>query len=364
MKKLKYMFVAAMAIAAIAATIFVGCKKEKDESQAQLENTETQDLRAQIEAFQSLRESVHSGNKADGVMTIEEMRYYLDITVNYEHSQHMIPCGGAILDTLYLAMPCVDNEGNVTIADVVATYESLDKDIVNHMEMVRDGKDIPSYFSIVMPDETNIEESMLVVFMRGVQIEKKEAKNTQNACEGDGPFVEILDDWLWGDSLGLCKPNPVNSTSDAAQQLSDEFVYVIPAEHQGDGMLLSNVVHVVYRPCVSTIPNVPTTYYVDPNMEDCADTWLFFGFYGLDNDPCIGWDILNCYWRSINRNIACPDAPLHSVPGGRPFVSIPYHQCIIDDYKFLTQDGYVKVHTAHVIYCIVLWDDNPTPPIN
>ncbi len=98
MKKLKYMFVAAMVIAAIAATIFIGCKKEKDESQAQLENTETQDLRAQIEAFQSLRESVRSGNKADGVMTVEEMRHYLDITVNYEHSQHMV----TLVDTKYV----------------------------------------------------------------------------------------------------------------------------------------------------------------------------------------------------------------------------------------------------------------------
>ena len=102
-------------------------------------------------------------------------------------------------------------------------------------------------------------------------------------------------------------------------------------------------------------------------MEDCAEKWLFFFMYGFDINPCIDWDIMNCYWRSINRNIVCPDAPLHSVQGGTSFVSIPYHQCIINSHKFQISTPtniYVKVHTAHVIYCIVQWFDPLTPPVN
>ena len=125
MKK-SIMCVAALIVAAIVSVTVVSCKKDKDEVVTKATNSEAQALLNRIEAFQTLRDAVNSGAKADGSMTVEEMRQALDLVSNYEHSEHMTYCENTVLDTLHVAMPAVDGEGYVSNADVVATYNAFE----------------------------------------------------------------------------------------------------------------------------------------------------------------------------------------------------------------------------------------------
>ncbi len=356
------MLFAAIGMAVLAATFFVGCKKEKNEVLTHHEKTETLALTDQISAFQKLRESVNSGMRAEGVMSIEELRQNLDLMANYEHSEHMTCCANIVLDTLYVVMPFVDNDGNVTNMDVVATYEAFETELQKCMEMANDGRDIPSYFSILMSEKAGkTKENITVVFVRGE--ESKEAKGDRNFLNDDDPFIEGVDNWIWGENLGLCKWYPYNASTDAAGRLSEQFLYEVPAEHQGDICVITNVVHVNYRPCSHIIPGISSQEYVDPYMEDCADTWLFFQPTVNPEDCCVKWSEMNCFWRSINRNIVDTLAPWHFVL--HPDYSnryVPYHTCSIHWSRFFNTDigtpycnYYYQVHYAHVVYCDISW---------
>lgn len=364
MRKRNYLLIAAMMIVATAVTFFVGCKKEKHEAQSQFEKTKVQDLVNQICTFQTLCESVSSGTKAEGVMSVEEMRQVLDLTTNYEHSEHMTNCENTILDTLYLNMPPVDEDGNVSQMDVVATYWAFEAELQQHMEMSNDGRNLPSYFGIIMPGKgEKAEDYIMVVFIRG---EEREGTNgNRNTYDDEGPFIEDVDDWFWGDNLGKCKWDPYNATADASERLSQQFGFVIPEEHQGKSYIISNVVHVNYRPCEPLVPTVYSHYYVDMFMEDCADTWLFCNVSLTPNNPCIYWNELNCYWYSINRNIVDSNGPLHhTLHPDNNILRVPYHCCYISWHRFLYERYYYQVHVAHVTYCDVLWIETPAPPVN
>lgn len=369
MKK-KNLFIATLLVVAATTIAVVSCKKEKNETRSQHEKTEMQSLVNRIKVFQTLCESVQSGIKADGVMSVEEMRQNLDLTANYEHSEHMTYCENTILDTLYLAMPPVDEDGNVAEMDVVATYEAFETELGKHMEMCNDGRILPSYFSIVMPEKgVRAEEGIRIVFLRGE--EGQEAKGNRNTCDGDGPFNGPYDYWYWGDNLGRCKWDPYNATADATDVLSQHFGFVIPEEHLGESYFVYNVVHVNYRPCDRDVQYGYSLYYEDPNMEDCADTWLFCHITSIPVDLCIDWNELNCYWRSINRNIVDADAPLHYTYLSDHYnVPVPYHCCYISWNRFYVENDYgrlghyYQIHVAHVTYCDVSWAENPLPPFD
>lgn len=358
MKKSLRLLFATIIIVTLAATLFVGCKKEKYETVNQQEKDETQSLMSRIKAFQMLRESVSSGQKAEGVMSVEEMHRILDITTNYEYSKHMTCCENTILDTLYLPMPPIDGEGNVNNMDAVAVYEAFEAELQQLMARIDDNRDIHSYFSIVMPKEgERAEEYITVVFIRGE--ESKEAKGGRDTFDEDGPFVEG-DNWHWGDDLGMCKWNPYNALTDASDILSNRFGYVIPEGHQDENYFVNNVVHVNYRPCEYIVPYVSSHYYVDANMEDCADTWLYYYASLFPVDQCLMWYDLNCYWRSINRNFVDPGAPLHHPDYYT--TNPPYHCCYITWHRFYADGYYHQVHVAHVTYCDVIWEEPLLPP--
>lgn len=363
MKRTKNLLIATTAIVAIAATLFVGCKKDKDENVNQTEKTEAASFEDQIKAFQALRDAVASGAKADGIVSVEEMRQILDLAANFEHSEHMTCCVHTILDTLYLAMPQVDENGGVTEVDVVAAYEAFETELRQHMATSSDGRNLPSYFSIVMPEKGGkAEENIMVVFLRGE--EEREAKGNNSTYDDDGPFVED-DDWFWGDSLGLCKYNPYNSTEDAAQRLSYYFGFEIPQQHVGDNYYVYNVVHVNYRPCEHSVYGFSSHYYVDSFMEDCADTWLFCYLSSFPEDPCVVWEVMNCFWRSVKRNIVDLNGPLHyTLNPDNNVLYVPYHCCYFSPHRFYANRYYYQVHVAHVTYCDVIWDETPLPPVD
>ena len=358
MKKKNIMCIAVLIVAAIVSVTVVSCKKDKDEVATKATNSEAQALLNRIEAFQTLRDAVNSGVKADGSMTVEEMRQTLDLVSNYEHSEHMTYCLNTTLDTLQVAMPAVDGEGYVSNADVVATYNAFETALETCMLGVKDGMDVPSYFSIVMPEiGTKDNEDIDVVFLRG---EADEAPGNEEHTS-NGPYREGIDDWKWGLDLGPCDPTGYTGRMiDAADKLTQQFVFTPDSQHQGQTCILQNVEHVVYTPSDYNLP-LGWVYYVDPNMEDCAFTWLFLYEGPIDSielEPCIPFDEMNCYWRSIRRNITLPNAPLHYGPR----THCPYHECtIIDrlDHRHLR-----RMHVADVVYCYVIWPEPVLPPVD
>lgn len=358
MKKKTIMCVATLIVAAIVSVTVVSCKKDKDGMVTKTTNSEAQALLNRIEAFQTLRDAVNSGAKADGSMTVEEMRQALDLVSNYEHSEHMTYCLNTVLDTLHVAMPLVDGEGRVSETDVVATYNAFETALEKCMLGVKDGMDVPSYFSIVMPksgakDDNDID----IIFLRG---ESDDAPGNEEHTS-DGPFREDIDDWRWGLDAGLCNPpGPFNCAMDAADKLTQQFVFTPDQQHQGRSYIVYMVEHAYYTPDDGDLPE-DWIYYVDPNMEDCAPRWLFYYEgevpYGYP-EPCIPWDEMNCYWRSIRRNIVLPNAPLHF----GPISHAPYHRCIIIDRLYHRQTR--REHVAHVIYCYVSWEEPQIPPVH
>ena len=359
MKKIRIFF-AILAVALVTAVAIVSCKKEQNKVASLADTSEAMTLMNRIKLFHELCEAVNAGIKAEGTMTLEEMRQILDLTSNYDYSKHMTSCENTILDTLYVPMPPVDEEGNVTEMDVVSTYETFETELQQLMAKVEDNRDVHSYFSIVMPKDVERAEGYItVVFIRGE--ESKEARGGRNTYDEDGPFVEG-NDWYWGDDLGLCKWDPVNATADATDMLSNKFGYVIPEGHQDEIYFVQNVMHVNYRPCEHLVPYVSSHYYVDINMEDCADTWLFYYASLSPSDLCLMWYDLNCYWRSINRNFVDSGAPLHHPDFNT--TNSPYHCCFITWHRFYADGYYHQVHVAHVTYCDVVWENDPLPPVD
>ena len=351
MKKKTIMCIVALTIAAIVSVTVASCKKDKEEALAKAVSYDAQALLSKIEAFQALRKTVNSGAKTDGTMTINEMRDVIDLTSNYEHSQHDVYCINTILDTIHVAMPIVDGEGNVSETSVVSAYNAFETELENLMLTIDDGMDVPSYFSIILPEDTG-DQDIDIVFVRGEQDDKHTSV---------GPFVEG-DNYKWGLGLGHC---PVDSTAritDAAMELSRKFKYQPDPQHQG----LSHpfmVEHVTYTPMDCTCANEPeleeSVFYVDPNMEDCADFWLYKQSGEFDDEePCIDYDELNCYWRSIRRNIVLSYAPLHYGPKTHS----PYHECSIKGYWLFGPNQNKRserIHAAHVTYCYLLWTQDP-----
>ena len=351
MRKRKSLLIAVMVIAATAATLFVGCKKEKDEAAATANRSEAQALLNRIEAFQTLRDAVNFGAKADGSMTVEEMRQALDLVSNYEHSEHMTYCLNTVLDTLHVAMPVVDGEGRVSETDVVATYNAFETALEKCMLGVNDGMDVPSYFSIVMPQISAKDDGDIdIVFTRG------ESDTDYN--EVPDPFEEG-DDFVWGLSLGYCNPSgPFNCTTDATKELSKLFKFRPDAQHQGLDYVIYDVEYVGYCAYDDSF-GLPGYIYHQDTTITCADRWLFCVFGEYDPEPCIGYEEMNCYYHSIRSNIEVPNAPLH----WGPRTGSPYHECRID---WKTPYGIpgnnpdiplrsVRTHVVEVKYCKVTW---------
>ena len=354
MRNRKSLLIVAMVIVATAATLFDGCKKEKDEAAAHADKSEAQALLNRIEAFQTLRDAVNSGAKADGSMTVEEMRQMLDLMSNYEHSEHTKRCPNFVFDTLRITMPLVDDNGNVSENDAVATYNAFETALSQHMLSANDSLNVASLFSIVMPSTNakgNNDNDIEIIFRRG-----EESVTTDEP--DDEPF-HVGQNWIWGKSLGLCKPNPFNvDHGDASTQLSS----VIPSvqdSHPGQTPIITDVVHVIYRPCPYEIYFTESIYYED--SIGCSDTWLFYRIV-FNDEPCIFYDELNCYYHSFIDHIVSETGPLHYAPTSS-LLPPPYYSGSIQWHEFPLnpqQPEIVKIHAAHVTYASVTWPESPS----
>ena len=168
MNKNRNIHVATLVIVALVAVIFVGCKKENNETVFNAKtNAEAKVWQNQMNHFKELRKAYNGGKKLEGTMTLVEMRQTLGLMANHEHSQYETFCTNSVLDTLRIPMINVDVQGNVNDADVMEVYNTFEKALKERMENINDGKDILGLFSIIIPCvEEKDEDDIQIVFTR------------------------------------------------------------------------------------------------------------------------------------------------------------------------------------------------------
>lgn len=351
MKKKTILCVAAVIVAAIVSVTVVSCKKDKDEV-VKATNSEAQALLNRIEAFQTLRDAVNSGAKASGNMTVEEMRETLCLVSNYEHSEHETYCLNTTLDTLRVPMPVVI-DGNVSEADVVATYTAFEEALQECMESINDEMVVPSLFSIVLPKiGSKDEDDINIIFTRGQEAESEPI----NSPMASGPFNDIC--YYWGLDMGRCDGG-LSTPTDAADELTRYFKFDYSPYNNG----MFGFLNIEYVSYVATndfsVYHPEWTYWEPTTYATGCDTWLFW-HYGVlgssDPEPCLCEDELNCEYVGIKTNVALTSGEKYY----SPIYHLPFFECYVRDYMIQKTGSqpHGRVHVAYVVYANFIYTPN------
>ena len=339
---------AALLVAAAISVAVVSCQKDKEtenENQTVVKssNDDAKELLNRIYAFQSLRDDINSGAKSGESMTLEELRDNIDLTFNFEHSQHATPFDYATLGTFYVKMPNVDANGNVTAAEAVATYNAFEANLENLMANVDDDSDLAKNFSIKFPEAgAKSGDDIEVVFTRG--------EREDPSAESD-PFEEG-DDYIWGKMLGYCDPQPTARATDAANELTRIFQFTPDEEHEGMIGIIHDIEYVGYKSYEDQYNLLPNYIYYNDTTLQCGHRWLFYCGLCSSDEPCIMHDEMNCYSRSNDRILVSPDGDLH----WGLYSGSTYHECIISWIELIDPNGSIhKLHVVDVIYAKIDW---------
>ena len=329
---------AALFVAAAISVAVVSCQKDKETEEpvaSQSQNSEAKELLNRIYAFQELRDDINSGAKSGESMTLEELRDNIDLTFNFEHSQHATPFDCATLDTFYVRMPQTDANGNVSAADAIATYNAFETSLENLLANVEDDSNLAKNFSIKFPETgAKNEDAIQVVFTRGIN------DGLQSSM---GPFG-TRDNYIWGKMLGYCDGLSTGRNTDAAAELTKKFQFTPDAEHEDMISLIYDIEYVIYISYKSNNYN-RFVYYSDTAMT-CGHDWLFKYVGDCDTEPCISMEEMNCYYQSNQRLLVSPNGVLHWGPTSRS----PYHECTIRWIEKNYFDYCEKIHYNIVTY--------------
>jgi hypothetical protein len=349
--KTKRFFIATLLVVAAVAAAVVSCKKEKTNVTYENSDKEVAALINRINEFQELRDAIHFGNRNGGTMTVEEMRQILDLTSNYEHSQHMTYCQNTILDTLRIAMPTIDDNGNVSETDVVSTYDAFETALQQRMESISDDRIIPSFFSIMMPQTETKCNDIEIVFTRGQKGEFPSDRFRSPTV--DGPFEDIC--LTWGLNGGHCNPTPgINITWDAADELSTCFVSNLTPPGPGYTLVTANLERVTYIATDDVVGN--WVYWIPSTIVSPCENWLFYQYGIVSNEPCLCEDDLNCEWSNITNNFVLQTGQKYY----SPTLHSPFFYCTVhDEWRLCDNNGCKAVcyrfHTLEVVYALFYW---------
>lgn len=349
--------IATLFVAAAISVAVVSCQKDNEtenENQvvAKSANDESRELLNRIYAFQELRDNVRSGAKSGESMTLEQLRDDIDLTFNYEHSQHATPFANASLDTFYVRMPQVDANGNVSATEAIATYNAFETELAELMADVDDDSNLAKNFSIKFP-ETGAKsgDAIEVVFTRG----------SDDGFSSYYPFEED-DDYIWGKNLGRCD-HGVSDITDAADELTKLFQF-----KPGSSIISPyKIVYVEYTALnfYGGENDYEKIVYYDGIHSSDIDYWLYAKFGECETEPCIMHDELNDLHDAIKMNVANENARLHY----DPTTNRPYIECIVNDYHDVitlnesTPLGgepsvEARFHTAKVAYGFLIKSSN------
>lgn len=296
MKRFTKTFVAAMMVVATGAVIMVGCKKEEsaqmERGVAQTEQSMSPEEQKVLD-FLADYDAMKQGMKAEGEPVCpEDARWYIETSMNYCHGFSHELLSNMRMDTVRVAMPKTDEEGQIAYSDLMTTYG-------NAVAAVRE-----QYKSIDMEGKTlqfvmmSIENSTakdggedLVILMNTGS--NSDDNNTGTSTPPSSPwyagsFVEG-DDWIWGMNKGKCDGSV--SISDAAKQLT-LAIRDYDVRHWLE-----------YVPCYGCHPY----FIIEPTVEEIYvgnvnSTWPFYASGLTWNEIqtyCIPWEDMNMYYEEI-----------------------------------------------------------------
>ena len=346
-----YIKIATLFVAAAISVAVVSCQKDKEtenENQvvAKSANDESRELLNRIYAFQELRDNVRSGAKSGESMTLEQLRDDIDLTFNYEHSQHALPFANASLDTFYVRMPQVDANGNVSAAEAIATYNAFETELAELMAGVDDDSDLAKNFSIKFP-ETGAKsgDAIEVVFTRGAEDEN----NTFYT-----PF-EPGDDYIWAYMLGHCEPDSLLvRPTDAANELTKKIHRKSPAARYGTFISAYNIQYVNFSPFSYTYP-LEEYIYIEQEKYPLGNVyWLFMIGGEFEEEPCMQHYELNWAYNNFYNTHISTNGKYHYHPEN----GLPYYDCVINCLHLFDNETIVadtlrrslRMHYAEVLY--------------
>ena len=320
-----------------AATIFVSCKKDNDETFTQNRQTEVkseaQVVYEKVKRFESLRKSYHSNSRGDnGTVPVSEARLILDASINYEYSDVNRYLEDRDLDTLYYTAPFVNSQGEVALNDLIDIYDRFSSDIEKMENTV-------NLFMVTFPDANTRSNNIEIVYTRGTPTPTPTPVPTPNVP--NYPFGDD-EDWIWGMDNGRCD---IGGYSDAAQELTKKFANTT----RGGQIGVADTAQI--KPMIWDMEYDDIWATEKLNDEDCSTYWLFY----VENVPiedissyCIENFELNCYYRSICRYVVSETGCFHYSPN----LNSPYREIVINwDYERVALAGYCNLyHYAYITY--------------
>ena len=336
---------AALFVAAAISVAVVSCNKDKETEEpvaSQSQNSEAKALLNRIYTFQELRNDINSGAKSGESMTLEELRDNIDLTFNFEHSQHAIPFDYATLDTFYVRMPQVDANGNVSAADAIATYNAFETSLENLLANVEDDSNLAKNFSIKFPETgTKNEDAIQVVFTRGTE---------GTSYPWFAPFEEG-DDYIWGKDLGRCDYGLTDIT-DAANELTKKIHNNSPAAVYDTYYSPYKIDYVKFTPHQDNIYLSDYIYIEQKNYPYSHIYWLFYVSGEFDEEPCVYHYELNQEYNNFFATHMNVNGRYHYHP---TYEGIPYFDCVIhDEHLYNPAKRSDRIHTAWVLYAYTI----------
>ncbi len=312
----KYFKIAALFVAAAISVAVVSCQKDKETEEpvaSQSQNDESKALLNRIYTFQELRDDINSGAKSGESMTLEELRDNIDLTFNFEHSQHATPFDYATLDTFYVRMPQTDANGNVSAADAIATYNAFETSLENLLANVEDDANLAKNFSIKFPETgAKNEDAIQVVFTRGTE---------GTSYPWFAPFKEG-DDYIWGLMLGRCD-HGFSERTDAANELTKVIYNNSPASNYYSPYRIE---YVMYTPYENDYYLGDHIYIEQDNVPYENIYWLFRASGDYEEEPCIPYYELNQEYNNFWRTHINPNGQYHYHPKS----GLPYYDGFIE----------------------------------
>ena len=342
----KYLKLATLFVAATISVAVVSCQKDKEtenenKTLVKSSNDDSRELLNRIYAFQSLRDDINSGAKSGESMTLEELRDNIDLTFNFEHSQHATPFDYATLDTFYVKMPDVDANGNVTAAEAIATYNAFETNLENLMANVDDDSDLAKNFSIKFPEAgAKSGDDIEVVFTRGTE---------GTSYPWFAPFEEG-DDYIWGYKLGRCDQG-LSSITDAANELTKKIHNNSPAAVYGACYSPYKIEYVKFTPYQDNDNLSDYIYIEQDNYPYSFVHWLLCISGNLEYEPCEYHYELNQEYNNFFATHMNPNGQYHFHPQN----GLPYYDCLINFMHIPVSLSFPsstekRIHTAYVTY--------------
>ena len=256
MKRFTKTLVVAMMVVATGAVIMVGCKKEES-AQMKSDVAQTEQGMSQSEQriidFLADFKAMKQGAKAEGeAMTPEQARWQWETTLNYCYGFTQTDLTGMRHDTLRVAMPKTDAQGNVDYTDLMTTYN----DIVSTVRNAYVGIDMEyktlQYVTISLPEEASKSGDNEIVIIMNT------GRNDIDDEPWQGEPFENDPCWVWGLEGGSCT-EPYILAGDASNRIEEEIA-IWDYDHRGFGVSCPNCEIVIENPFY-------TVYYWPYNVQ-------------------------------------------------------------------------------------------------